>query len=80
MNEKVTEGKTTQQPRLEGSPRRKRKHGEQAIFACDHAKLTMMVKEDNSSYFLKAYVDRKGEEYDWPVACSDCGRSIVIEK
>jgi hypothetical protein len=50
------------------------------VIVCVHPPLTMLVSEDNPGYFRRAYVDRKGDDYDYPVQCDDCHESIVIEK
>jgi hypothetical protein len=59
--------------------RRKRCRGKEDTVMCDHEQLSMLVMEENVAYFRKAYVTKKGADYDYPKKCSRCQTSLMVE-
>ena len=89
MQEEVDDSKLPATPsnprktsRREATPpggRRKKTRGKDEISECDHEHLSMLVLEENSAYFRKSYVAKKGEDYDYPAKCSGCSESLVLD-
>jgi hypothetical protein len=59
--------------------RRKRTRGKEETVHCDHEHLSMLVLQENVLYFRKAYVTKKGADYDYPTRCSRCKESFLVE-
>jgi hypothetical protein len=75
LNQRKNHRKETTPP----GGRRKRTRGKEETVHCDHKHLSMLVLEENVLYFRKAYVTRKGADYDYPTSCSRCKESLLVE-